>query len=450
MKRSPFKIAMVVLGYLVAGLITSVCATWGVVAWGERENWAVRDLGPWLWPPPEGAEDRPLVTSRASRWVAEREATGSVVRRGPDGAQQWRTVTQYELVAGWPQKSLRRVIDRESGELPVYEEAPRRLREGLNIRYVASMLGIPQGRHLPVVPVWSGFAVNVLLFSALSLPVVAVLRMVFGTLVRCSYSRGERERVRRGWEESLAGGARVRMGEAIALILLLAGGARAGWRPRWWTVVTWVMLGGVGAVGSAWVCAVVIVPRPIELRQVGGWESKHEGQRAVVREKGVELSLSERGFGKRVYERPGGWRWVEVDGVRSVQAGWPIVTLKWVHVELSGVRPPASVPSGWETGMVLRKQMGGGGGLLDREWRLPLMPMWSGLVMCVLFWTLVASLACVPLWVVRSVRRLRRRQCPWCGYPIGDGSVCVECGSVLRQAAHNTPGAAMDERNAEG
>lgn len=450
MRRIGANLAALTLLSLTAGLVTSIAATWGLSACGERQNWTVRDLGPWLWPPPEGAEERPLVTSRASRWVAEREATGTVAGRGLDGAEQWRTLAQYELVAGWPRPALRRVIERETGERPVYEEPPRGLREGLNIQFFASMLGVPEGRHLPVVPMLRGFVVNGLLFSALCLPVVALLRAVFGSVVKCAWSREERSRVWSRWEESLIGATRVRMSEAIALISLLARGARAGWRPRWWTVAAWLALGGVGAVASAWLCAVVIVPRPIELRQVGGWESKHEGQRAVVRENGVELSLIERGIGKRVYERPGGWRWVEVDGVRSVQAGWPIGTLKWVHVELSGVRPPASVPSGWETGMVLRKQMGAGGGLFDREWRLPLMPMWSGLVMNFLFWTLAASLAWVPLWGVRSVRRVRRRQCPWCAYPIETGPVCVECGSEMRREGDNARAVVMRQRSAEG
>lgn len=65
--------------------------------------------------------------------------------------------------------------------------------------------------------------------------------------------------------------------------------------------------------------------------------------------------------------------------------------------------------------------------------RLPIMPVWSGLVLnsllfAVPFWVLIR----LPSQMRRRLRRIRGR-CPGCGYPVGTSDVCTECGGLLNR-----------------
>ena len=61
-------------------------------------------------------------------------------------------------------------------------------------------------------------------------------------------------------------------------------------------------------------------------------------------------------------------------------------------------------------------------------YRLPLGIIWPGFAFNVLFYaTLLWLLICGP-FVLRRLLRVRRGRCPKCAYPIGESSVCTECG----------------------
>ena len=67
-------------------------------------------------------------------------------------------------------------------------------------------------------------------------------------------------------------------------------------------------------------------------------------------------------------------------------------------------------------------------GRFDRHVRvLPLRPFWPGFVVNTIFY---AALLWLPFALRRFVR-LRRGLCPKCAYPIGESSVCTECGGAL-------------------
>jgi hypothetical protein len=64
-----------------------------------------------------------------------------------------------------------------------------------------------------------------------------------------------------------------------------------------------------------------------------------------------------------------------------------------------------------------------------RDWRVPYLPLWWGLLANVMFYTLLV-LAPVVLWRwLRLRRRAKRKLCLGCGYELGAGvGVCPECG----------------------
>ncbi len=62
---------------------------------------------------------------------------------------------------------------------------------------------------------------------------------------------------------------------------------------------------------------------------------------------------------------------------------------------------------------------------------LPLRPVWPGFAVNTLFYAaLLWSLICSP-FALRRFLRLRRGLCPKCAYPMGESSVCTECGGAL-------------------
>ncbi len=62
-------------------------------------------------------------------------------------------------------------------------------------------------------------------------------------------------------------------------------------------------------------------------------------------------------------------------------------------------------------------------------------PTWPGfgvntIIYGALFWPLISG-----LFSVRGLVRVRRGLCPKCAYPMGESSVCTECGKPLAQRA---------------
>lgn len=66
-----------------------------------------------------------------------------------------------------------------------------------------------------------------------------------------------------------------------------------------------------------------------------------------------------------------------------------------------------------------------------RRWTLPIMPVWSGLVVNSIVYATALWLTWVPCAALRRRARLRRGECMECRYPVVPGKdVCPECGTV--------------------
>ncbi len=67
--------------------------------------------------------------------------------------------------------------------------------------------------------------------------------------------------------------------------------------------------------------------------------------------------------------------------------------------------------------------------------RLPILPIWPGFPINTLFYAAILWLLIPGPFALRRFIRRRRGLCPKCGYPLGDSSVCTECGHALPQPA---------------
>ena len=66
---------------------------------------------------------------------------------------------------------------------------------------------------------------------------------------------------------------------------------------------------------------------------------------------------------------------------------------------------------------------------------LPLLPIWPGFAVNTLFYTTILWLLLLGPFALRRFLRLRRGLCPRCAYPMGESSVCTECGRALPSLA---------------
>ena len=62
---------------------------------------------------------------------------------------------------------------------------------------------------------------------------------------------------------------------------------------------------------------------------------------------------------------------------------------------------------------------------------LPLRPIWPGFALNTLFYASLLWFLIPGPFVLRRFLRVRRGLCPKCAYPMGDSSVCTECGNPL-------------------
>lgn len=67
----------------------------------------------------------------------------------------------------------------------------------------------------------------------------------------------------------------------------------------------------------------------------------------------------------------------------------------------------------------------------DTPGLLPLIPIWSGFLMNTLFYGAIAWMMFAAPRAARRRMRVKRSQCPACGYPVGTSPVCTECGEEL-------------------
>ncbi len=86
----------------------------------------------------------------------------------------------------------------------------------------------------------------------------------------------------------------------------------------------------------------------------------------------------------------------------------------------------------------------GGGGHIETHlnpWRgfiprpLPLRPIWAGFLLNTMLYAGLMWLLIPGPFALRRFLRVRRGLCPKCAYPMGESSVCTECGKPLAQRA---------------
>ncbi|MEQ8316733.1 MAG: zinc ribbon domain-containing protein [Phycisphaerales bacterium] len=126
-------------------------------------------------------------------------------------------------------------------------------------------------------------------------------------------------------------------------------------------------------------------------------------------------------------------------GVMALETGWPLRAAHGrLHVTILPAAPAASPPgaSASTPGLWMFRALG-------RDWSVPYLPLWPGLLGNTLFY---GVLVLTPFSLVRW-RRLRRRArrglCPACGYELGDGvEACPECG-LARVVARRRPAMAI-------
>jgi hypothetical protein len=112
------------------------------------------------------------------------------------------------------------------------------------------------------------------------------------------------------------------------------------------------------------------------------------------------------------------------------RSGWPWRAMYWdsVYIFNSGQFPNAqsyaklmSDRAGFKYGLDIP---------LSSSWmRLPVMPVWNGLLLNVLLWSVLWSIPGPLRYGVRRYRRKRRGLCLACGYAVEDLEICPECGT---------------------
>ncbi len=69
---------------------------------------------------------------------------------------------------------------------------------------------------------------------------------------------------------------------------------------------------------------------------------------------------------------------------------------------------------------------------------LPLKPIWPGFLINTLFYAALLWALIAGPFALRRFLRVRRGLCPKCAYPMGESSVCSECGGALAKRVSTT------------
>ena len=113
-----------------------------------------------------------------------------------------------------------------------------------------------------------------------------------------------------------------------------------------------------------------------------------------------------------------------------MQGGWPMRAMRG-EMDYAGptrLRDMAVAPA------FLARRTGAGAGLP----LLPLRPIWPGFALNTIFYAALLWLLIPGPFALRRFQRVRRGLCPKCAYPMGESSVCTECGCGLPKRA-STP-----------
>ena len=197
-------------------------------------------------------------------------------------------------------------------------------------------------------------------------------------------------------------------------------------------IVVCLLLGAVVNVAVAWAIAIWSCPIPTcieNFREVDQsdieslWQ--HYGQPSWPSlSGGMRLSAA----GKTITEVDG---WMYLRGHRSFQLtryemGWPGRAMRYVDLLWgSGGFSP-----NWEIaeGCYLQD---GIPWVARRRIILPLAPIWPGFAVNTIFYAALVWLLIPGPFALRRFLRVRRGLCPKCAYPMGESSVCTECGCEL-------------------
>ena len=217
-----------------------------------------------------------------------------------------------------------------------------------------------------------------------------------------------------------------------------------------------LLLGAVVNVAVAWGCAVLVDPFVVEpeyrgaMRTVRGspvdwrvWAWTRMGVKHIHSMMGSARSV--RGepdpteilpywldFAELTTEHKASknlWEVRRIDG-----RGWPAISM-WCELERTYWRKPyeiVPIQGGIETGLPDWCRGPFLAGLCSSAKRvLPLRPIWPGYAVNTFFYAAILWLLILGPFAVRRFLRLKRGLCPRCAYPIGESSVCTECGGAV-------------------
>lgn len=122
--------------------------------------------------------------------------------------------------------------------------------------------------------------------------------------------------------------------------------------------------------------------------------------------------------------------------VWSVEFGWPMPALRWDELNFRPMYDDLARDKIAEIRSVFEQRVGWGAGVVvgpprppsQQPRRLPLSPIWSGLLVNTALYGTAAWLVAFGPGVVRRALRRRRKACQACGYDLRALPRCPECG----------------------
>ena len=116
----------------------------------------------------------------------------------------------------------------------------------------------------------------------------------------------------------------------------------------------------------------------------------------------------------------------------ALSAGWPLTALRFEESLLPPCDPDETDEEALFTRTTYVSTISVVASITPRRaFSIPRMPIWPGFAINTVFYATVLWLLIPgPFALRRSIRR-RRGLCPKCAYPVGESSVCTECGREL-------------------
>ncbi len=217
-------------------------------------------------------------------------------------------------------------------------------------------------------------------------------------------------------------------------------------------IAIFLLLGAVVNVAVAWVCAILAEwPAPLSPTDT---DEPQWPRNVPAHWPPVRSDLEGKAFGLHLHRSTARRHHLDDKGsvlssesyiIDLYRVGWPSAALQWdiwseVEFEISGGlkstnrfggHPPYTA---WLIGLkppdLLIPQP-------NDQWRqLPICPAtWLGLSANTFFYAGIVWLLIPGPFVLRRLIRRRRGLCPKCAYPMGESTVCTECGKLLPKRA---------------